>query len=35
MSKLNAQYGALYGTEDFKEGRAAEAEGRRPSYRGK
>jgi len=35
MSKLNAQYGALYGTEDFKEGRAAEAEGRRPSYQGK
>ena len=35
ISKLNAQYGALYGTEDFKEGRAAEAEGRRPIYQGK
>jgi enoyl-CoA hydratase len=35
MSKLNAQYGALYLTEDFKEGRAAEAEGRRAIYQGK
>jgi hypothetical protein len=35
MSQLNAQYGALYGTEDFKEGRAAEAEGRQPIYQGK
>src|SRR5207244_11821290 len=35
MSKLNAQYGALYGNEEFKEGRAAEAEGRRPIYQGK
>jgi enoyl-CoA hydratase/carnithine racemase len=35
MSKLNAQYGTLYGTQDFKEGRAAEAEGRRPIYQGK
>jgi enoyl-CoA hydratase len=35
MSQLSAQYGALYGTEDFKEGRAAEAEGRRPIYQGK
>jgi enoyl-CoA hydratase/carnithine racemase len=35
MSQLNAQYGVLYGTDDFKEGRAAEAEGRRPIYRGK
>jgi len=35
MSHLSAQYGALYGTEDFKEGRAAEAEGRPPIYQGK
>ena len=35
MSQLNAQYGALYGTEDFKEGRAAEAEGRQPIYQGR
>jgi len=35
MSKLNAQYGALYQTEDFKEGIAAEAEGRPPIYQGK
>ncbi len=35
LSKLNAQYGALYRTDDFKEGRGAEAEGRPPIYRGK
>ena len=35
MSQLNAQYGALYGTKDFREGRAAEAEGRQPIYEGK
>src|SRR6266481_5687645 len=35
MSKLNAQYGALYRTEDFQEGRKAEAEGRSPTYTGK
>jgi hypothetical protein len=35
VSALNAQYGALYGTEDFREGRAAEAEGRQPIYQGK
>jgi enoyl-CoA hydratase/carnithine racemase len=35
MSKLNAQYGALYGTQDFKEGRKAEAEDRVPIYEGK
>jgi enoyl-CoA hydratase len=35
FSKLNAQYGALYRTEDFKEGRRAEAEGRPPIYKGK
>jgi enoyl-CoA hydratase len=35
FSRLNAQYGALYKTEDFKEGRKAEAEGRQPIYQGK
>jgi len=35
LSKLNAQYGALYSTEDFKEGRKAEAEGRLPVYQGR
>ena len=35
LSKLNAQYGALYRTDDFKEGRSAEAEGRPPIYQGK
>jgi enoyl-CoA hydratase len=35
LSKLEAQYRALYQTEDFKEGRKAEAEGRPPVYRGK
>ncbi len=35
LSKLGAQYGALYRTEDFTEGRRAEAEGRPPQYKGK
>jgi enoyl-CoA hydratase/carnithine racemase len=35
LSKLGAQYGALYRTEDFVEGRRAEAEGRPPMYHGK
>jgi enoyl-CoA hydratase/carnithine racemase len=35
LSKLDAQYGALYRTEDFIEGRRAEAEGRPPRYQGK
>jgi enoyl-CoA hydratase/carnithine racemase len=35
LSKLGAQYAALYRTEDFTEGRRAEAEGRPPKYRGK
>ena len=35
LSKLGAQYGALYRTEDFLEGRRAEAEGRPPKYQGK
>lgn len=34
LSKLEAQYGALYRTQDFLEGRKAEAEGRAPVYRG-
>ena len=34
LSKLEAQYRALYGSEDFKEGRNAEAEGRPPVYQG-
>jgi enoyl-CoA hydratase len=34
LSKLDAQYGALYHTKDFLEGRAAEAEGRKPLYHG-
>jgi enoyl-CoA hydratase len=35
LAKLPAQPGALYRTEDFKEGRRAEAEGRLPIYQGK
>jgi enoyl-CoA hydratase/carnithine racemase len=35
LSKLGAQYSALYRTEDFVEGRRAEAEGRLPRYQGK
>jgi len=35
LSKLDAQYSALYRTEDFIEGRRAEAEGRPPRYQGK
>jgi enoyl-CoA hydratase/carnithine racemase len=35
LSKLDAAYGALYRTEDFIEGRRAEAEGRPPKYKGK
>jgi enoyl-CoA hydratase/carnithine racemase len=35
LSKLDAAYGALYRTEDFVEGRRAEAEGRPPKYQGK
>jgi enoyl-CoA hydratase/carnithine racemase len=35
LSKLDAQYAALYRTEDFIEGRRAEAEGRPPRYQGK
>jgi len=35
LSKMGAQYAALYRTEDFLEGRRAEAEGRPPKYLGK
>lgn len=35
LSKLDAAYGALYRTQDFLEGRRAEAEGRPPKYQGK
>jgi len=35
LAKLEAQYRALYSSEDFKEGRKAEAEGRPPIYRGR
>ena len=35
LSKLGAQYSALYRTEDFIEGRRAEAEGGPPKYQGK
>ena len=35
LSRLGAQYAALYRTEDFLEGRKAEAEGRPPKYQGK
>jgi enoyl-CoA hydratase len=35
LSKLEAQYRALYGSEDFKEGRKAEGEGRPPVYQGR
>jgi enoyl-CoA hydratase/carnithine racemase len=35
LSKLDAVYSALYRTQDFIEGRRAEAEGRPPKYQGK
>jgi len=35
MSSLETQYRALYATEDFREGRRAEAESRAPIYQGK
>ena len=35
LSKLDAEYAALYRTQDFIEGRRAEAEGRPPVYQGK
>jgi enoyl-CoA hydratase/carnithine racemase len=35
LARTNAVYAALYKTEDFLEGRRAEAEGRPPKYRGR
>jgi enoyl-CoA hydratase len=35
LSRLDAQFGALFHTQDFLEGRKAEAEGRKPVYQGK
>jgi enoyl-CoA hydratase/carnithine racemase len=35
LSKLEAQFGALFHTQDFVEGQKAEAEGRKPVYQGK
>jgi enoyl-CoA hydratase/carnithine racemase len=35
LSTLDAEYSALYRTQDFVEGRRAEAEGRPPKYQGK
>lgn len=35
LSKLDAQFGALFHTQDFLEGVKAEAEGRKPVYQGK
>jgi len=35
LSKLDAQFGALFHTQDFQEGRKAEAEGRNPIYQGR
>ena len=35
FARLDGQFGALFHTEDFIEGRKAEAEGRPPVYQGK
>jgi enoyl-CoA hydratase len=35
LSELDAQFGALFHTEDFLEGREAEAAGRKPVYQGR
>jgi len=35
LPKLDAQFAALFHTQDFLEGRKAEAEGRKPVYQGK
>jgi enoyl-CoA hydratase/carnithine racemase len=35
LARTSATYAALYKTEDFLEGRRAEAEGRPPKYRGR
>jgi enoyl-CoA hydratase/carnithine racemase len=34
LAQLDAQFGALFHTQDFLEGRQAEAEGRKPVYHG-
>ncbi len=34
LSKLDEQFGALFHTQDFVEGRRAESEGRKPEYQG-
>jgi hypothetical protein len=35
FAKLDEQFGGLFHTEDFLEGRKAEADGRPPVYQGK
>ena len=35
LSRLDAQFGALFHTQDFLEGQKAEAEGRKPVYQGR
>jgi enoyl-CoA hydratase len=35
LAQLDVQFGALFHTRDFQEGRVAEAEGRRPIYEGR
>jgi enoyl-CoA hydratase len=35
LPRLDAQFGTLFHTQDFLEGRKAEAEGRTPVYHGK
>jgi enoyl-CoA hydratase len=35
LTKLDAQFAALFHTQDFLKGRKAEAEGRKPVYQGK
>ena len=35
LSKLDSQFGTLFHTQDFLEGRKAEAKGRKPVYQGK
>jgi enoyl-CoA hydratase len=35
LARLDAQFGALFHSRDFQEGRDAEAEGRRPVYQGR
>ncbi len=35
LAQLDAQFGALFRSRDFQEGRDAEAQGRRPVYEGR